>query len=75
MWNAWKIIWASIGRFFTVMDVVTASAETAAMELQGEVDEWAEINQLTRRNRVNAARKSRNLPDKIYKDEKKLVKS
>ena len=71
MFNAWNIIWASIGRLFTVIDVVTASAEAAALQGQAEVTEWAAINDLTRRTRVDAARDARGLPAKVYADEAK----
>ena len=69
MWNCWKIFWASLGRGFTVLDVVTESGEIAAKEGLSEVEEWAEINQLSRRTRVNAARALRQLPPKTYADE------
>ena len=59
MIQAWVIFWASFGRMFIVIDVATASLETAAKQGQAEVNNWATLNDESRDERLILARKVR----------------
>ena len=59
MIQAWVIFWASFGRMFIVIDVATASLETAAKQGQSEVNNWATLNDESRDERLILARKVR----------------
>ena len=55
MFNAWNIFWASFGRLFTVVDIATSTLETAALQGQAEVDNWASVNDAGRADRLAKA--------------------